>query len=48
MLMPVLDYKNISMRYHTLDGETLAIDGFSHSFEKGEFTAIVGPSGCGK
>lgn len=46
--MPVLDYKNISMRYHTLDGETLAIDGFSHSFEKGEFTAIVGPSGCGK
>jgi cobalt/nickel transport system ATP-binding protein len=37
--------ENVSYRYP--DG-TLALDGVSLSFEKGERTALLGPNGCGK
>lgn len=43
----VLELKNIHYTYHTLDGETPALTDISFSLNKGEFVAIVGPSGCG-
>lgn len=44
----ILTAKNISYTYHTLDGETKALNNISFSLDKGEFVSIVGPSGCGK
>lgn len=43
----VLELKNIHYAYHNLEGETPALSGISFSLNKGEFVAIVGPSGCG-
>jgi len=44
----VVEMRDIYKTYHTLDGETLAIDGLSLSVYEGEIVSIVGPSGCGK
>lgn len=44
----VVKLKNITMNYHTIDGETQAINNLSLEIGKGEFVSIVGPSGCGK
>ena len=44
----LLKVDNLCKTYHTKQGETLAVDGFSLSLKKGEFISIVGPSGCGK
>lgn len=44
---PVLECKNICFSYHSLNGETRALSDISFQVEKGEFLAIVGPSGCG-
>jgi len=44
----IVEIQNISKNYHTLDGETLAINSLSLSVYKGEIISIVGPSGCGK
>lgn len=50
--MIVSDYKleivNLTMKFHTLSGETEAVDNFSLKVKEGEFVSIVGPSGCGK
>ena len=43
----VLELKNIHYTYHTLDGETPALTDISFALNKGEFVAIMGPSGCG-
>lgn len=44
----LLELKEIGYSYHTLFGETKAIDNISFGVKEGEFVAIVGPSGCGK
>lgn len=44
----VLELKNVYYSYHTLEGETPALQNISFTLNQGEFIAIVGPSGCGK
>lgn len=44
----IVEIKNISMTYHTLDGETEAIKNIDLNINKGEIVSLVGPSGCGK
>lgn len=48
MVKKVVELKNVSMNYHTLNGETQAIRNLSLDITNGEFVSIVGPSGCGK
>ncbi len=48
MCKPLLELKNVSYSYHSLKGETLALQDLSFHINKGEFVAIAGPSGCGK
>ena len=44
----ILTLKNIGYSYHSLHGETKALEDISFGVREGEFIAIVGPSGCGK
>lgn len=44
---PILELNDVSYSYHTLDGETKALSDITFSLAPGEFTAVVGPSGCG-
>ena len=44
----ILSVNNLSKTYHTLKGETIAIDNVSFEINEGDFISIVGPSGCGK
>lgn len=44
----LLELKNICYSYHSLHGETKALEDISFGVKEGEFVAIVGPSGCGK
>lgn len=44
----ILEFKGVSMNYHTPQGETLAAQDLSFSIYPGEFIAVIGPSGCGK
>lgn len=44
----ILEIKNLSYTYHTLEGETPALDNISFALKEGEFLSVVGPSGCGK
>lgn len=44
----ILELKDIGYSYHSLHGETLALQNISFGVKEGEFLAIVGPSGCGK
>lgn len=47
-MKPLLDVKNVCYTYHTLSGETKALDRLSFQVHFNEFVGIVGPSGCGK
>lgn len=44
----VLRFENVSMHYHSKQGETVAVKNLFLSVSEGEFVAIIGPSGCGK
>ena len=44
----VLRFENVSMHYHTRQGETIAVEDLNFSVSEGEFVAVIGPSGCGK
>lgn len=46
--MSLLQVDRISLRYHTPQSETLAIEEISFRQSDAEFISIVGPSGCGK
>ena len=46
--MYILELKNVSLTYHSLNGETEALKNISFGVNEKEFVAIVGPSGCGK
>ena len=45
---PLLSVDHIDYAYHTLDGETKALDHLSFQVHFNEFLGIIGPSGCGK
>ena len=44
----VLRFDNVSMHYHSKQGETIALQDVNFHVHEGEFVAIIGPSGCGK
>ncbi len=44
----LLEFKNVSLTYQTLNDEITAISGLSFDLNDGEFVSIIGPSGCGK
>jgi NitT/TauT family transport system ATP-binding protein len=46
---PAIELINVSRRFLTPDGKSMtAIRDFNLSVERGEFVAVVGPTGCGK
>lgn len=47
-MKPLLEVRDVSLSYHTLQGETTALSHISFTLMPDEFLAIVGPSGCGK
>ncbi len=47
-MKPLLDVQNVSYTYHSLSGETKALEHLSFQVHFNEFVGIVGPSGCGK
>lgn len=44
----ILQVKNVSKTYNTLNGEIEALKDISIDINEGDFTAIIGSSGCGK
>lgn len=44
----ILKIKNLSKKYHTKEGEIIAIRNITLDVNEGEFIALVGTSGCGK
>lgn len=44
----IVEISGLGMRYHSLNGETNALENINLSVAEGEFVSIVGPSGCGK
>ncbi len=44
----IVSLQDVSLRYHSLNGETPAVSHLTFTVEPGEFISIVGPSGCGK
>lgn len=46
--MTLLKINNMSMNYHSIKGETKALENVNFQVEQGDFVSILGPSGCGK
>lgn len=44
----LLELKNVSLTYQTLEDEIVAVNNLSFECEEGQFLSIIGPSGCGK
>ena len=44
----IVSMQDVSLRYHSINGETSAVSHLDLTVEPGEFISIVGPSGCGK
>src|ERR1035438_632144 len=46
---PAIELINVSRRFLTPDGKSMtALRDFNMTVERGEFVAVVGPTGCGK
>jgi len=46
---PAIEFRDVSLRFISADGNaTVALRNFSMAVARGEFVAIVGPTGCGK
>jgi oligopeptide transport system ATP-binding protein len=45
---PLLDVRDLTVRFHTLEGTVHAVNGISYQLGHGEMLGIVGESGCGK
>ena len=46
--MKLINIKNLSKTYHTIEKEINTIDNISLDVDEGEILSIIGPSGCGK
>lgn len=44
----ILEIRNLSKTYYSLEGEVKAVSDFSLNVKEGEFISIIGSSGCGK
>lgn len=44
----VIEVRNLSLTYHSMQCETLALNNINFDIFKSEFVSIIGPSGCGK
>jgi ABC-type multidrug transport system fused ATPase/permease subunit len=43
----LMEINHVGYSYHTMQGETPALSNINFTVHKGDFLAIVGPSGCG-
>lgn len=44
----LLELKNVTLKYQTLNDEITAIENLSFNCNDGDFISLIGPSGCGK
>jgi NitT/TauT family transport system ATP-binding protein len=47
-MKPIVQIKDLSMNYYTLEGELNVLKNINLTLEEGKILALVGPSGCGK
>jgi len=47
-MSPLLEVHDLTVRFHTIEGNVFAVNGISYTLNEGETLGIVGESGCGK